>query len=162
MSAVHILRFLIFKFENKFFLSRLNFKFVQSRRRYSNNRIYSNFKFVTNGSDQRRIRLLQLPFQFRQNVFFLSFKKASFEFEVHLRLTHMSKIIHSKSVTCLMYRVNCKMIIQVYFNGDFTRRNILPAAGFRPDISSVAFCLGITFLTKICISLIDHFSPIPR
>ena len=69
--------------------------------------------------------------------FLLSFKKASFEFEVHLRLSHVSKIIHSKSVTCLMYRFHCKMIIQVDFNRYIARQDLCRQRDLNPSPSDL-------------------------
>ena len=59
-----------------------------------------------------------------------------------------------------MYKFHGKMIVQVHFYRDFTRKNILQPSGLELMTFQLMFsCLGITFLTEICIFPIKDFAP---
>ena len=65
---------------------------------------------------------------------------------------------------CLILPFLSKMIVQVHFNGDFTRKNILLTLGLNPTtIWFLSVCLSIIFLTGISISSIDcpKGNPVP-
>lgn len=52
------------------------------------------------------------------------------------------------------------MIVQVHFNGDFMRKDSMLSLGFLPTTFLLTpTCLGVTFLTVICISLIHRIAP---
>ena len=59
----------------------------------------------------------------------------------------------------LMYKFRCKTIVQVHFNADFMRKNILQTLGFEPTTFwLVVSCLHFIFLTGIWISPIHYLS----
>ena len=84
-----------------------------------------------------------------------------FEFGVHLSHIHMRQLIHHTTWTNIIYKFHNRMTVQVHFNRDFGKKSPLLAPGFEPTTFWLGLsCPCITFLTRICISLIDHFGPI--
>ena len=59
--------------------------------------------------------------------------------------------------------INVIKIVQFTFMEILVNKNSLPSSWFEPTTSKlIYFSPGITFLTGICISLINHFDPIGR